>query len=259
MFKLSCKSFSQLATLTLLALVPACSSGGGGSAPTPGGGTPAFDLSGTWSITENIVAATGGCPTGVQPSYDVVVTQTGSALSVTAPSGTFAGTMSGAQLSWTGSYPEDGGTTTILSMNLTATDSTLSGSSEWRWSDGSMICTGTTQVSGTRLTRPLEALPTFGTVTFLLENESEFGVEAEADHAGLVAMIGDPGALEGEVLGPVAPATQFEVATGRWDLWFVRGAAAEALAGDDLPEVRRFESVEVRRGENVTLLVESID
>lgn len=146
-------------TLVLVPLLTACSGGGDG-----GGGNsledPIGDISGTWSIAETVETATADCSgeVGTSTNYPVSISQSSNDLTVSAyipDLGTykdFKGTLDGNKIEWTGTYPEDGGTTTIESMDITvdSTCNTLHGSANWSWSDGTYSCTGTTSVFGTR-------------------------------------------------------------------------------------------------------------
>ncbi len=139
------------ATLTTLT---ACGGGGGGNdstAPgTPGDSGNALDVAGEWRITERVVSAT--CPDDVdtQSSYDLQVAQDGSRLTVTAPVGVFSGAIDGDQIEWTGSFDEDGGRTTINSMNVKVSGETLSGTSQVTWAQGATVCELTIEIDGTR-------------------------------------------------------------------------------------------------------------
>ncbi len=133
-----------------VALATACG-GGGGDNPAPAQSAPpsqqpaAVDVSGRWQISEN---GTSNCPgeATFTDSYQISITQQGSSLSVTTPAGTFSGVLNGRDLSWTGSYPEDGGTTTITSLSATiaADNNSFTGSASWTWSNGTQSCSGRT-------------------------------------------------------------------------------------------------------------------
>src|SRR5687768_16304083 len=102
-----------ISTALLLSLL-ACGGGGGG-----GGEAPAApgNAAGTWTVTET--STSNNCGDPVDPAYSITIVQSGSNLTVTTPSGVFTGTISGNTVRWTGSYPEDGGTTTINSLTAT--------------------------------------------------------------------------------------------------------------------------------------------
>jgi hypothetical protein len=159
------KIFSASVFILVITLLTACSGGGGGSGdgPPPGMKTPVADLSGTWNITED---GTSNCPgeESYHYEYSIVVSQSGNNLTVSTPAGTFSGTIDGDRVAWTGSYPEDGGTTTITAMTLTVSNdgNSLSGTSSWNWSDNFESCSGTTQaINGARVpgTGPLPDAP----------------------------------------------------------------------------------------------------
>lgn len=144
-----------IAVCSMLALCACGGGGGGGGEGTPPATrAPSADLTGTWTVTETGVSNCPGEATFSVGPYQVNVTQSGNNLTVVTPAGTFSGTIDGDKAKWTGSYPEDGGTTTITSMTLTvsADDNHFSGSSTWSWSDGRNTCSGTTQaINGTRV------------------------------------------------------------------------------------------------------------
>lgn len=108
-----------------------------------------FDITGTWSVSETVDAT--ACGEGTQTdTWSMTATQTGNALTVTTPVGTFTGTVSGSDVNWSGSFPEDGGTTTIsLSATLSGGDD-FAGTSTWSWTDGIDSCGGTSVFTGTR-------------------------------------------------------------------------------------------------------------
>jgi hypothetical protein len=121
--------------------------------PAPPPAQPAVDVSGNWSVTEN---GTSNCPgeATYTQTYQVTIALQGNAVTVSTPVGTFSGTLNGQNLHWSGSYREQGGTTTINSLNATvATDKRhFSGSSSWFWTDGRTSCSGTTHLfTGTKM------------------------------------------------------------------------------------------------------------
>ena len=113
---------------------------------------PIGDLEGTtWSVTENVNAT--ACDGGIYNDYYSVsvVSQSGNTLTVSTSAGTFSGTFSGDQISWSGTYAQDGGmTTSTTSLTVNSVCSSLSGSAVWTWSDGSTTCSGTSQVTAIR-------------------------------------------------------------------------------------------------------------
>ncbi|HEY9051351.1 MAG TPA: fibronectin type III domain-containing protein [Gammaproteobacteria bacterium] len=134
--------------------------GGGGGSGTI---TPIADVTGDWTITES---GTSNCP-GEETYYNVytiTVSQSDNTLTVSTPVGIFTGSINGDSISWTGSFAEDGGVTTITSMSLTVSSdgNSLSGTSSWSWTDGDSSCSGTNQtVNATRVpgTGPIPNAP----------------------------------------------------------------------------------------------------
>jgi hypothetical protein len=112
--------------------------------------TTTLDIAGTWTITENVDGTDCGDGTYTD-TYDLSVSQNGSSITVGIGGLTFSGTLNGSNLTWSGSFPEDGGTT---SVNITATvassGDSLSGSSTWGWSDGVESCAGTSTFTGVK-------------------------------------------------------------------------------------------------------------
>ena len=118
-------------------------------------GAVVTSMSGTWTITETLLS--GGCPGDpTTQTYDIVVTQNGSSISVQLPtSEVLVGQVSGNQFSWDQSYPEDGGTTTeLLNGTVSADGLSLTADSSWSWTDGitsANDCSGTSNYTGTLL------------------------------------------------------------------------------------------------------------
>ncbi len=143
-----------LVSAAAIATTGACGSSGGGSNNNActASGTCNVNVTGTWSTTEQVSASACGSAFTDYNSY--TVTQTGCNIVVSSASGAgpFNGAVNGSQICWTGSYPNNGGTTTITSLVLTVDSSGTSfqGTSHWTWSDGSTSCSGTTQVTGTK-------------------------------------------------------------------------------------------------------------
>jgi len=148
------------------ALLGGCQSGGssGGedgaaeNAQTVGSADVAqASIAGSWSIHEEVDGA--GCGNGTyEDEYQISVVQNGSHITVTAPldaypyEAEFLGTVDGNHVQWNGEYPEEGGTTSVDHLSVTVNGSTLSGTASWSWSDGQYSCSGTTRVSGQRMT-----------------------------------------------------------------------------------------------------------
>lgn len=137
-------SLSALLFPALTVAVAACGGDDGDCAE------PITDGTGTWTITE--VVDGSDCDEGTYTeNYTVSVTQSGNSLTVVAPTGTFSGEICGNKVSWSGSYPEDGGTTTAtIDLTVSADGNSLNGSVTWSWTDGSDSCAGTSQTTGSR-------------------------------------------------------------------------------------------------------------
>jgi hypothetical protein len=114
---------------------------------------PALNLSGTWSISETTTSASEDCVKEIGESfqYTANVVQFGNSVTVSASGVLLVGVLSGDILSLSGSYPEDGGTTTVISTSLTFTANAFSGQSNWSWADDRFSCVGTSFWTGTRL------------------------------------------------------------------------------------------------------------
>lgn len=133
--------------LCLAAFAVAACGGCGGKDP---GAEPIADISGNWRMTES--ATTNTCDEGLEDPYPLKFTQSGDDVSIFYPdlSQTFSGKIDAGSIEWKGSYPEDGGTKSLDTVQAIVTDDRISGTSTWRWSDGFDHCSGTTQFSGSR-------------------------------------------------------------------------------------------------------------
>ncbi|XPS90037.1 uncharacterized protein Dvar_80560 [Desulfosarcina variabilis str. Montpellier] len=111
-----------------------------------------IDVAGTWQVTD--INDETDCGEGINTvEYTIYITQNGEQITVDKdPEGTFTGTLSGNTITWSGSYPEDGGTTTILSMTVDVSDdgNTFTSQSSWSWTDGIDSCSGTSQGEGVK-------------------------------------------------------------------------------------------------------------
>lgn len=113
-----------------------------------GDDTVAFDLTGTWNVTE--AADESDCGEGINTKrYTVTLTQNGNSLRVQTPYGTFNGRLDGDVATWSGTGSEDGGTlVTNVTATLNAEGTSFTGSETWRWSDdGGFQCSGTSELS----------------------------------------------------------------------------------------------------------------
>ncbi|HEX7125901.1 MAG TPA: hypothetical protein VF406_08985 [Thermodesulfobacteriota bacterium] len=149
---------SRTGVLVVMAAMLGLSGCGGGGGGGGGPSGPPADVQGIWTITETMGNNTCGEPVGAKDVYDVSVVQAPGAstfeLTVLDAAGDpldgpFIGSINGNTISWTGSFDEDGGTTTAQ-ITGTVNGNSLSGSSNWSWTDGDDSCSGTTSFTGTR-------------------------------------------------------------------------------------------------------------
>lgn len=136
------KRYRAGAVLSAWLLLAAC----GEEAPMgPEGG-----VAGIWSI-QAFEDATN-CGEGTDSySLSVRIEQSGNSLTVTIDGTDYTGSLTGTTGTWSGSYDEDGGTTSEeYTVTFANANSTLSGGSEWTWSDGASSCSGTVTVTGSR-------------------------------------------------------------------------------------------------------------
>ncbi len=118
-------------------------------------GDTTLDISGTWTFDINDSTNVAECEDDRTENF--VVAQTGTDLEVTDEGGhNYSGSLSGSNLVWTGSYPEDGGTSeTSLEATVSVNDNGvlgMSGSSTWSFTlDGETdpYCSGTSTFTGT--------------------------------------------------------------------------------------------------------------
>jgi hypothetical protein len=145
-----------LILLTGTSLLAGCGGGSGGDADSGNpSNTPAqVDLTGTWQ-TEEVVS--GNCSGEDYPYTEIHVytgTQQGDTVTMReeAQGIDFTGTVSGYTLSAHTTVPDGSGT---LSINFTCAcaenGQSFSGSGKWTYQEAGYSCSGTTQVTGTRL------------------------------------------------------------------------------------------------------------
>jgi len=170
-------------------------------------------VAGSWRIIETIGANTCNEPTGAQPAYTVQVSQRENVLTVTTGSRSFVGTVVNNRLGWTGSYPEDGGTTTITAMNLLFSEdgSSISGNTSWTFTDGSTNCGGSTAVSGQNTTEG----STSDSNTTVTDAQTNTFVPKVSCCSKISPV---PGSSEGRTFGGV-----LVQGTGRWSLHASKG------------------------------------
>ena len=111
---------------------------------------PIGDVSGSWDVTETSISSTYGC--GGYKAYTLDLTQSGNSVVVGSPVGTFNGIISANKITWTGSYPEQGGTTTASAVITVGADcSSFTSTATWSYTEaGWGTCTGTSTASGYR-------------------------------------------------------------------------------------------------------------
>jgi hypothetical protein len=129
--------------ILILLVVAGCGGNGGNGSNGPSG-----SVAGAWTISETVGPNT--CGDAGTSSYTITITQNGNSVTVATPAGTFSGSVSGNTVSWTGSYPEDNGITTITSLTATVSGTNLSGSAQWTWTDGNLSCGGSSTFTGTK-------------------------------------------------------------------------------------------------------------
>lgn len=147
------KTTSKVATI-LLPIALTLHGCGGGSSGGGGGDAelkePIGDISGSWAVSERVDAR--NCLEGIYTdTYTLTLSQSGNSVRASTAAGNFTGTLSGKTLSWSGSFPEDGGTTQAsVKMSIAGSCQRATGSSSWKWSDGVDSCSGTTTIEATR-------------------------------------------------------------------------------------------------------------
>lgn len=105
-------------------------------------------VQGKWRIIEEADAS--ACGEGTETTiYSLRVLESNSGLSVISNVGSFSAGLSGLSLQWSGSFAEDGGTTSA-EVNVMFAESLhdLTGVSQWTWSNGSQSCEGTSFFTG---------------------------------------------------------------------------------------------------------------
>lgn len=137
--------------LFLTAVLLGCGGGGSSSsgAPPSPPAAPIGDLSGDWLIDDTSTSSDPQCNEVTQST--VTISQTGN---VTDQFGNvFSGTISGNTISWSGSYPDGAGITTIQSLSATvaADCNSLDGNSTWSYTEPGFSCSGTSVFTGTRI------------------------------------------------------------------------------------------------------------
>lgn len=128
------------ATLAVVAFV--------GCSTEPSG--PEGGVAGNWSVNATIDGTQCGDPI-ITANFTIRISQTGNALAVTVDGDDFNGTLNGTQGTWSGSYPDTGGTTTeTYTVTFAGNNTTMTGGSTWSWSDGTTTCPGTSTLTGSK-------------------------------------------------------------------------------------------------------------
>lgn len=169
-----CAPIAVVVLCGLMMVLAACG-GGGGSVTPPGSGpdatspdavnsdasTTTLNLSGNWAVTIKVTAASGVCAgdeSDPAETTTIVIQQSGNTVTASGFLGdatkVLTGTLSGTTLTLSGSYSEDGGTTTSTHvLTVDANDPTkLSGTESWSWSGAGGTCpNGKASVTATKL------------------------------------------------------------------------------------------------------------
>lgn len=170
-------------------------------------------VAGTWSVIDTIDANTCNEPNVAQPAYTAEISQRENVLTVTTGALSFVGTVVNNRLGWTGSFPEDGGTTTITAMNLLFSEdgASVSGNTSWTWTDGNLNCGGSTTVSGQNITQ--------GSTSDSTTTVTDAQTNAFVPKVSCCSKISPvPGPSEGQTIGGV-----LIQGTGRWSLHASKG------------------------------------
>jgi hypothetical protein len=135
--------------IVLTAILVSCGGGGGGD-NTPAC-TSCSNVAGIWSTSPNHETVHPGTCGGNSYTEGATYTavQNGCSLTVTTSGKSFSGQICNNTISWTGSYPDGTGTTTITSSSFTLSGNTFAGTAYWTWS-GSTSCSGSTDVTATK-------------------------------------------------------------------------------------------------------------
>ena len=139
-----------LSTLASAAILMSCGGGGGGGDLQ----SPSTDLTGNWSVTE---VDNGNCQGSVYPHtehYTASASQSGNnfTLTNTTDNSTKSGTISGNTVTINNTYTDfDGTTSGSFSGTVSSDGNSFSGRATWTWTGSSSSCSGTTDVTATRI------------------------------------------------------------------------------------------------------------
>ena len=151
--KITGKLFILVLLLMSLALVLNNCGSSSNSDPVPNNnsgtcGTTCDNVDGSWTMTDNVSAS--ACGSSYTDVHTVTLSQNGCSITASGGGNSLNGCINGSTINWSGSYPEDGGITTITSVTLTASGNSVSGNASWSWTDGSFSCSGTTSINGSK-------------------------------------------------------------------------------------------------------------
>jgi hypothetical protein len=144
-----------LATPAILLFLSCGGGGGGGGSSNAPLLPPAYNASGTWTISET--KKPSDCPAGtVLLTYTVTVDQLTGSNNLTVISNatgtSYAGVMSGNTITYSGPEPDSdcpGGLSISVTITITSS-TTLTGTASWNCNYGSGTCSGSTAFTGTR-------------------------------------------------------------------------------------------------------------
>ena len=109
----------------------------------PGSGSTAqiVDFNGTWNFSDTVTAADGVCTSDINTTtqYTVAIAQNASSVTATYDATTINGSVSGNQITLSGSVPDTGGTSTFTLVG-TLNSGCITGTSNWTWTDGTDTC-----------------------------------------------------------------------------------------------------------------------
>jgi hypothetical protein len=120
----------------------------GASQPTD---STTYDASGKWTaeVTAPIIdqGNSGECTGEPAHTETIDIDQSGDTFTASIKGRLFSGTISGATYTGSASYTKNGGSVAeSLEINMTS-ETTASGTGEWRWSDGTYYCSGTYSIT----------------------------------------------------------------------------------------------------------------
>ena len=171
--KIFCSNEKGLAILLisvnlLFVLIYSCDKAGNSSPGIP-------NLAGSWKIHETI---NGNCEGEDYPFNKIdiaAIKQNGNKLSViySTLGIDFSGTLAGNTITFSGNYPDNGGTNSIdFSGTLSADGNSFTGNASWTWSDNDYTCSGTAQVTGIKVAQALTNID--GEWEGIWESEDEY-------------------------------------------------------------------------------------